>query len=140
MKKLYKILFVFLLGIISGYYLCKNNDIKLFDTSYKAFQVGVYTSLDAANTYKVKYKDAIIIKDNELYRVYVSILKNKDNINNMSSYLNKNNIDFYIKDININNNILKNKIREYENVMNSENEVVFLELNKLIIAECEEYL
>ena len=140
MKKLYKVLFVFLLGIICGFYLCKNNNLNMFDTSYKAFQVGVYTSLDAANTYKVKYKDAIVIKDNELYRVYVSILKNKNNIDNMSSYLYKNNIDFYIKDINIDNKSLKNKIKEYENVMNNENELVFLELNKMIITECEEYL
>ena len=140
MKKIIKSLLVFLVGLIVGYYLCGNNEIKIFDNTYKAFQVGVYTSIDAANTYKTKYKDAIVVKDNELYRVYVSILKNKENINSMSSYLYKNNIDFYLKDININNNNLKNKIKEYENVMNDENEVVFLELNRLIINECEELL
>ena len=140
MKKLIKSLIVFILGICGGYYLCKNNEIKLFDTTYKAFQVGVYTSLEAANTYRTKYSDSIVVKDNELYRVYVSILKDKDNINNMSNYLNKNDIDFYIKDITINNNALKNKIKEYESVMNYDNEIVFLELNKLIISECEELL
>ena len=140
MKKLIKPLTVFILGIISGYYLCNNKDYKLFDNSYKAFQVGVYTSIEAANTYKTKYKDAIIIKDNELYRVYVSILKDNNNIECMKNYLMKNNIDYYIKRININDNNLKRKIREYENVMNNENEMVFLELNKLIISECEETL
>ena len=140
MKKITKLLFIFIIGIIVGYYLCSSNEIKIFDTTYKAFQVGVYTSLDAANTYKTKYKDAIVIKDNELYRVYVSILKDKDNIDSMSNYLNKNNIDFYLKDITINNNNLKHKIKEYESVMNNENEIVFLELNKMIISECEELL
>ena len=140
MKKLYKLLIVFILGIISGYYLCDNKKYKLFDTSYKAFEVGVYTSLDAANTYKTKYKDAIVVKDNEIYRVYISILKNKTNIENMSNYLNKNNIEYYIKEIKINNINLKNKIKEYENIMDNENEIVFLELNKMIISECEEKL
>ena len=140
LKKLMKPLIVFSLGIISGYYLCKNKEIKIFDTTYKAFQVGVYTSLDAANMYKLKYNDAIVIKDNELYRVYVSILKNQNNIDNMASYLNKNNIDYYIKEININDKNLKKKINEYESVMNNENEIVFLEINKMIIDECEEKL
>ena len=140
MKKITKSFIVFLVGLLCGYYICINNDLKIFDTTYKAFQVGVYTSLDAANTYKTKYKDAIVVKDNELYRVYVSILKDKDNINNMSNYLSKNDVDFYLKDISISNNNLKHKIKEYESVMNNENEVVFLELNKMIINECEELL
>ena len=140
LKKLIKPLFIFSLGVLSGYYLCINNPSKIFDTSYKAFQVGVYTSLEAANTYKLKYDNAIVIKDNELYRIYVSILKEQDNIDSMSNYLNRNKIDFYIKDININNPDLKQKIREYENIMNNENEIVFLEINKMIITEYEEML
>ena len=36
-------------------------------------------------------KNAIIIKDNELYRVYVAILRKDNNIESMSNYLNKNN-------------------------------------------------
>jgi len=138
MKKLFKPLFIFFLGIFSGYYVCINNPLKIFDTSYKAFQVGVYTSLDAANTYKSKYDNAIIIKDNELYRVYVAILKNQNNIENMANYLTKNNIDYYLKEININDKNLKHTIDEYENVMNNQNEVVFLELNKMIMNECED--
>ena len=85
LKKLYKSLIIFSLGIISGYYICNSKELKIFDNSYKAFQVGVYTSLDAANIYKLKYDDAIVIKDNELYRVYVSVLKKQDNIENMSN-------------------------------------------------------
>ena len=137
MKKLIKPLIVFSLGIFCGYYIFSNNPLKVFDTSYKAFQVGVYTSLEAANTYRTKYKNSIVIKDDELYRVYVSILRNQNNIDSMASYLTKNNIDYYVKDININNKELKHTIDEYESIMNNENEVVFLEINKMIIESYE---
>ena len=60
MKKITKSFIVFLVGLLCGYYICINNDLKIFDTTYKAFQVGVYTSLDAANTYKTKYKHLLI--------------------------------------------------------------------------------
>lgn len=138
MKKFLKIIIVFIIGIICGYYICNINPKKIFDTSYKAFQVGVYTTEELANTYKSKYKNAIVIKDNELYRVYVAILRKENNIENMSNYLNKNNIDYYIKEINISDKNLKNTIDEYENIMNNNSEIVFLEINKMIIERYEE--
>lgn len=138
MKKVLKIIIVFIIGIICGYYICNINPKKIFDTSYKAFQVGVYTTEELANTYKSKYKNAIVIKDNELYRVYVAILKKENNIENMANYLNKNNIDYYIKEINISDKNLKNTIDEYESIMNNNSEIVFLEINKMIMERYEE--
>lgn len=138
MKKILKIIIVFIIGIICGYYICNINPKKIFDTSYKAFQVGVYTTEELANTYKSKYKNAIVIKDNELYRVYVAILRKENNIENMANYLNKNNIDYYIKEINISDKNLKNTIDEYENIMNNNSEIVFLEINKMIMERYEE--
>lgn len=138
MKKFLKIIIVFIIGIICGYYIRNINPKKIFDTSYKAFQVGVYTTEELANTYKSKYKNAIVIKDNELYRVYVAILRKENNIENMSNYLNKNNIDYYIKEINISDKNLKNTIDEYENIMNNNSEIVFLEINKMIMERYEE--
>lgn len=138
MKKVLKIIIVFIIGIICGYYICNINPKKIFDTSYKAFQVGVYTTEELANTYKSKYKNAIVIKDNELYRVYVAILRKENNIENMANYLNKNNIDYYIKEINISDKNLKNTIDEYENIMSSDSEIVFLEINKMIMERYEE--
>lgn len=138
MKKILKIIIVFIIGIICGYYICNINPKKIFDTSYKAFQVGVYTTEELANTYKSKYKNAIVIKDNELYRVYVAILRKENNIENMSNYLNKNNIDYYIKEVNISDKNLKNTINEYESIMNNNSEIVFLEINKMIMERYEE--
>jgi len=140
MKKLIKSLFVLILGIFLGYYFCNIDILKLFNTSYKAFQVGVYTNLDTANIYKTKYNNAIVIKDNELYRVYVAILKKDSNIENMSNYLNSKGIDYYLKDLVINNKELKKEINEYENIMDNNNEIVFLEVNKMIMESFKDSL
>lgn len=141
MKKLIKSVVVFVVGIIFGYYICSSNELtKIFSSSYKAFQVGVYTSLDAANTFRTKYKDSIVIKDNELYRVYVSILKDSNNIESMKKYLDSNNISYYLKDVEINNKDIKKEINEYESIMDNNNEIVFLEVNKMIIEKYEESL
>lgn len=141
MKKILKFISVFMIGILLGYYICYTNSINnIFTSYYKAFQVGVYTNLDAATTYSSKYKDSIIIEDNELYRVYVAILKDQNNIENMSKYLNSKGIDYYLKDISINNKEIKKEIQGYESLMNSESEVVFLEINKMIMESYKESL
>ena len=139
MKKLLKSIFVFIIGILIGYYINDTYKIKeLFESKYKAFQLGVYTDYSTANTYSKKYKDSIIIKDNELYRVYAAILKEQNNIDIMSKYLNNNNITYYIKEIEINNKELEKSIKEYETIMNTDNEIVFLEINKMIIEKYKE--
>ena len=141
MKKLYKSLFVFIIGIIIGYYLCNINLLsKIFTNTYKAFQIGVYTDYGVAVSYKEKYDNSIIIKDNELYRVYAAILKNNNNIESMSKYLKKNNIEFFLRDVSIEDKILVNELDEYERIMNNNNEIVFLEVNKLIIEKYKESL
>lgn len=141
MKKILKFIIVFIIGIFLGYYVSYTNSIKdIFTSYYKAFQVGVYTNLDAAITYSSKYEDAIIIEDNELYRVYVAILKDQDNIENMSKYLNTHGIDYYLKDISINNKEVKKEIQGYESLMDNESEVVFLEINKMIMETYKESL
>lgn len=140
MKKLIKPFFVLIIGIFLGYYICDNKISNIFKTNYKAFQVGVYTSLEAANIYRTKYDNSIVIKDNELYRVYVAILKDKKNIESMSKYLTKKGIDYYLKDLDISDKALKKELNEYENIMNTENELVFLEINKMIIESYKESL
>ena len=134
MGKMAKPLIVFCLGIGLGYYLTFSFSVKdIFKNTYKGFQIGVYTDLDTANIYALKYKNSIVVKDEELYRVYVAILKDLDNIEDMSKYLSSKDIEYYIRDIDINNKEIVSKINEYEDIMDSNNEIVFLELNKMIM-------
>ena len=128
MKKFIKSIIILILGVCLGYYICNINLSNLFNTNYKAFQVGVYTSVDVANMYKSKYDNAIVIKDDE------------DNIESMSNYLNSKGIDYYLKDLDISDKNLKKVINEYESIMNSNNEIVFLEVNKMIMEKYEESL
>jgi len=141
MKKLYKSFLVLIIGMFFGYYVCNSNIISnLFSNTYKAFQIGVYTDYTVAKTYNDKFNNSIIIKDNELYRLYAAILKGNKNIEDMSKYLRDNNIEYYIRDINIEDKVLVKEINEYESIMDSKNEVVFLELNKLIMEKYKESL
>lgn len=141
MKRIFKIITVFIIGIICGYYVNTNIQIKnIFKPCYKAFQVGVYTDYEVANLYSTKYNNSIIVKDNELYRVYVAILKNQKNIEDMITYLTNKDIDFYLKDIRVENIDVKKEIENYEAIMNNESEIIFLEINRKIMETYKESL
>ena len=82
-----------------------------------AFQIGVYknkdNALNAANTNK-----GIIILDNDIYRVYIAILKDETLIDNLKDYYDSLGINYYLKAINVSsktNNIIDN----YESLLNN---------------------
>lgn len=82
-----------------------------------AFQIGVYknkdNALNAANTNK-----GIVILDNDIYRVYIAILKDQTLIDNLKSYYSSIGLNYYLKAINVSsktNNIIDN----YESLLNN---------------------
>ena len=82
-----------------------------------AFQIGVYknkdNALNAANTNK-----GIVILDNDIYRVYIAILKDETLIDNLKVYYDSLGINYYLKAINVSsktNNIIDN----YESLLNN---------------------
>lgn len=82
-----------------------------------AFQIGVYknkdNALNAANTNK-----GIVILDNDIYRVYIAILKDETLIANLKDYYDSLGINYYLKAINVSsktNNIIDN----YESLLNN---------------------
>ena len=82
-----------------------------------AFQIGVYknkdNALNAANTNK-----GIVILDNDIYRVYIAILKDETLIDNLKDYYDSLGINYYLKAINVSsktNNIIDN----YESLLNN---------------------
>lgn len=82
-----------------------------------AFQIGVYKNKDNALK-EASINKGIVILDNDIYRVYVALLKNQILINNLKIYYDSLGINYYLKAINVSsktNNIIDN----YESLLNN---------------------
>ena len=142
MKKfLIIILISTLIGGVFAFILFKKSNeniesaLKVSQT-YTAFQLGVYQNHENALNKKKDYNDSIIVKDDDYYRVYFSILKNKSSILKMEEYLKDNNINYYKKQIIIDNNDFIDISKNYEKVLiETTDEKVFLSTNKRILKE-----
>jgi hypothetical protein len=138
MKKLFPYFLAVFLGVICGLLVFKKANFKLNNVLVKnitatALQLGVYTSKTAAQECQNKYNPSIIIKDNDVYRVYYSILTNSKVISKMEDYLNDNQIAFYEKKIKINDEDFINSLDEYENLILEGSNVTLESVNKLIM-------
>lgn len=99
----------------------------------KAFQIGAYTNVESAN-HEANEKDALVVSDGKYYYVYKAILSNTANIEKMINYLNKENVYYYIKNIDSSQNF-KDELYKYEEMMRqTTSDIAFLELNKRILA------
>lgn len=102
----------------------------------KAFQLGAYNNLESANK-EASLHGGKVIQDENYYYVYYSILQEQSNIEKMLNYLDKNNISYYLKNIEPDQSFLS-KLTSYEELMKSTtSEIAFLELNKRIIESYE---
>jgi hypothetical protein len=138
MKKFYPYILSLLIGSIFGFLLFKNagNDISsVFSETLNCtgFELGVFNKKDAATELTEKYPPSIVIKDNDVYRVYYSVLTNKNVIKKMEDYLNNNKISFYSKEITITDESLIKALNKYESSMIEGNDSVLTSLNKLIM-------
>lgn len=139
MKKFIPYIFSIIIGIIFGFLLFNSREdiSNVFNESINAtgFQLGVFNSLDMAKDYTKKFPSAIIIQDGNLYRVYYSILTEKNTISKMSKILEESKISYYQKNITINDKGLIKALYDYESSMNEGNDNTFLSINKMIM-EC----
>lgn len=137
MKKFLPYIFSLLVGSIFGYLIFNSKIVntKLLNDGINAtaFQLGVFTSKDLAEEYLKKYPESIIMQDNDVFRVYYSILTNQKVINKMEKYLLKNKIFFYKKDITLVDKGLIKALKEYETSMIDVQDNTFFNLNKIIM-------
>lgn len=136
MKKIIPYILSLLLGIMCAFLLFKNDNIlaSFNETiTVKAFQLGVYNEEKLAKEMKDKYPPSIIIKDDDVYRVYYSMLTKESTISKMEDYLNREKIAFYIKDVTISDENLINFLTKYESSMTEGNDDVLISINKLIM-------
>ena len=103
-----------------------------------AFQLGAYENYDQAEK-EANLKDGIVIKDENFYLVYSSLLSNTLNIERMMEYLDDKNIYYYVKTIDANEEFT-NELFKYEEMMKScTSDIAFLKLNNKILDLYEEY-
>lgn len=104
-KTLIIILIAIISGIVMGFMFYQRFEINevVFakqDYSAKAVQVGVFSKLDNALSIKDLY-DGIIVNDENLYRVYINIIKDQEVLSIMKEYYNELGINYYLKNIEI---------------------------------------
>ncbi len=142
MKKSIPYILSLFIGTFFGYILFQDSDLNVKQVfanvlTVKAFQIGVFNSKEGALELKNKYEGSIVLEDEDVYRVYYSMLTNDQVIERMEKYLTNENISYYIKIITINDNSLIKAIEEYEEKMISGSDNVLISINKLIMETYE---
>ena len=142
LKKCFPYVLAIVLGIIFGYYIF-DGEIHLSNilnkSNYVGFQIGVYTDKESALKIQNRYNGSILIEDQELYRVFYAILHDNKNIELMEKHLQKNKINYYLKDMEINDMSLISELNSIESLMGEASNSLFLELNKKILNSYEGY-
>lgn len=121
MKNLFTILLSIIFSILIGTFFMQTtsetDEIKVSSTygSVIAFQIGAYESLDNATDISKVY-DGTVVKQDNVYLVYVAVLSNTKNIERMMNILDENNIYYYTKVIDIDTK-LNEELRKYEELM-----------------------
>ena len=104
MKKNLTVFFIaILIGLSFAFYIFKGVDktfakIKDGNEAY-LYQVGVFKVYENALKERDKYISSIIVKDKDLYRVYIAIALDNDVKKSYEEYFIKNNINVYAKKI-----------------------------------------
>lgn len=134
MKKLKPVLLAVLVGCGCAFYLFKNVESKtIVPNKYNAvaIQIGVFKDADNAEAMS-KTHGGMVFKDDDLYRVYYSILNKDENIEFMTNYLTTKGINYYLKDVHVDDDTLSNS-REYEIMMTKTNDDSKLAINKELL-------
>ena len=142
LKKSVPYVLALVLGIIFGYYIF-DGEIHLSNilnkSDYIGFQIGVYNNRESAKEIQNRFQGSILIEDQELYRVYYAILHDNKNIELMERHLQEKKINYYLKELQINDMGLIGELDSIESLMYDAPNSLFLELNKKILISYEGY-
>lgn len=132
-----KILFI-ILTIIGGIlFTCfiLNNDNVYAKNNYPVyvFQAGAYRNKDNAESFSKSLPSSIIIKEKNIYKIYIAIYKDIDIVSNMAQYFENNNIRIYLKSINTNKKFYL-KLNNYERILKRKNNnKIYNQINQNIL-------
>lgn len=123
-----------LLGILFTFFVLNNqNTYAKEDYLVYAFQVGAFENEKNAVELSNKLKASIIKKEDKLYKVYVAIYKDIDVINAMVVYFEDNDINIYLKNINVSKEFYYN-LDNYEKIIKENyNKNIYDQINQSIL-------
>ena len=107
-----KFLVVVSLALVIGsslafYMFTRDNNINEEYVFVKAFQIGAFTNYE--NAIRVAERNnGIVVNDKDIFRVYVSILKDDKAIEKMKNYYDEIGLNYYLKEIEVSKEFLKN--------------------------------
>lgn len=122
-KTILTIVLAILIGFTFGFFFLKKftpktiTEVSNIKSQVYAFQIGVYKNKDNA-TKNATTNNSIVVEDNNLYRVYIALLKDQTLINNLKKYYDSIGLNYYLKAINVSYNT-ENIINNYELLLNN---------------------
>lgn len=123
-----------ILGVLFTFFvLNKQNTYAMEDYLIYAFQVGAFEKEENALEYSKHLETSIIIRENNLYKVYVAMYKDIDIINKMVVYFEDNNINIYLKSISVSKEFYYS-LDNYEKIIKeSDNQSIYNKINQSIL-------
>lgn len=114
---------------------------EVFNEEEKIYvlQQGVYSSDASVKLSTKKLSNYITVKDNQYYRVYVAITKNKDLVDKLKEiYINEGN-DIYVRELSTNNTDFIDKLVQYDELLKiTDMEADILQIEKQVINKYRE--
>lgn len=138
-KNIIMVIITLAIGIIFTTFILNKKDIYAkSEYNVFAFQVGAYENYDNAKDYAQKLPSSLIVKEDNLYKIYVAMYRNIDIVNKMIVYFENNGINIYLKNIKISRDF-SDRLNNYEDfIINSEDEKVYNKINQSILNCYEE--
>lgn len=138
-KNIIMVIITLAIGVLFTTFILNKEDIYAkSEYNVFAFQAGAYENYDKAKEYSQKLPSSLIVKENNLYKIYVAIYRNIDIVNKMIVYFENNGINIYLKNVKINSNFAS-RLDNYEDfIINSEDEKVYNKINQSILNTYEE--
>lgn len=130
---------IFILCIVGTYAYYKFYEINNPLNYITVFQSGVYQN--SVNAYAEASKNkGIVIKDDDLYRVYIAAYQNDSIIEKMNDYYKKKGIDCRLKQIKVDESYIK-LLNKYESMLTiSSDESIIPNINNYLITSLESHI
>lgn len=133
-KNLMLVTLSIVLGIAFTFFvLNKENTYAKEEYLVYAFQVGAFENEENAQEYSKKLPSSIIVEESNLYKVYTTMYKDIDIINQMVVYFEDNDINVYLKNINVNSTFYSTLSNFEELIKNSYDKNIYNKVNQSIL-------